>query len=343
MYRAGFSILLGLLLAGCGRALPGASFSQYHEAQTMFGTVVEVDVCYAPGQKTVLPAVYQSIWERLNQIEDKISVFRDASEVSAINHSFPQPVRVSDETRQLIEKALRYRQITEGAFDISVGPLVRLWKKAGREGRLPTDEDIASTKAAIGVDVVSLAADGKIQLRHPASSIDLGAFADGYGADEVARILRAHGFSRFLINAGGDMYAGGLNCSGRPWQLGIQHPQKKHGLILKIAVQDRGVATSGDYEDFQEINKQHWSHIIDPRTGYPQQGVTSATVIAPTGIDADALATALCVLPAQQGVALIDSLGPPFAAYIVATGKDGQLQEFYSQRFSWEARAQKRR
>ncbi len=160
-----------------------------------------------------------------------------------------------------------------------------------------------------------------IQLLNRDTMIDLGGIAVGYALDKVAKILRGKEFRNFFIDAGGDIYVGGHNCSGQPWKIGIKDPQKESNLIKVIYLQDASVTTSGNYEQYFEIQGAKFSYIMNPLTGYPQEEVMSATVIAPQGIEADSLATALCVLGSEEGIALINSLGEGYAGYIITHSK----------------------
>lgn len=320
-------------LGGCARPEAYPNFKKSSDATMAMGTVVRVDVCYYPSQEAELRGLYQQIWQRISEIENKISAFQETSEVSAINRSYQHPVVVSQETRHLLELSVRYAQLTRGAFDITVGPLVELWREAGTTGQLPTVEQVNEPKHGIGLRTIRFLPDGKVELNNPVSRIDLAAVADGYAADEVARLLRARGFERFFVDVGGDIYAGGFNCSGKPWQVGIRHPFHENEIIEQIAVVNAGVATSGDYTQRKKIGGQEWSHIINPLTGYPEKIVTSATVISPTATEADALATALCVLPVGEGLTLIDSLGPQRAAYALTQDQRGRIHRYQSQIF----------
>jgi len=327
------SLIVLTVLAGCHGSNNHPTREHSRQTKIALGTFVQIDVCYAPVQKDNVAAAYQAAWQRIEEIEQKISTFRSDSEVSVINHSFQHPVSVSEETRALIAQSLQYSQLTRGAFDISVGPLVSLWHKAGEAGRLPTPDDVKTAQAAVGRARIQIHDNGQLELLHPQSRIDLAAIADGYAADEVARVLRAKGFAQFLIDAGGDLYAGGRNCSGEPWKIGVRDPQHKEKIIGMVEVIDQGVATSGVYEQKEQAQGQQWSHIINPLTGYPEKNIISATVIAATGAEADALATAFCVLPPQEGIALADESSSPVAAYIITTDSANHQHPYQSQRF----------
>ena len=170
-----------------------------------------------------------------------------------------------------------------------------------------------------------------------AGSYAIAGIAKGYAIDEAARIFRQYGVENFYIDAGGDVYAGGVNCSGEKWRIGLRHPSGDDELLDIIHVSNQAVTTSGNYAQFYEIEGRLYSHIIDPRTGFPQEYVTSATVIAPTAETADALSTALCVLTPREGIELILSQDNrhegDYAALIITTDQDSAYERFETENY----------
>ena len=212
-------------------------------------------------------------------------------------------------------------------------PLVSLWRNAQKSGALPTSKEILNAKASVGMNNIKLMPENMVEMLNPNTKIDLGGIAKGYAIDEIARVLRNHGFEDFFIDAGGDLYAGGNSCKGRPWKIGVRDPRDKSKIVDAISVSNAAVVTSGDYERFFEIDGRKWSHIINPVSGYPQKGVASATVIAPNATMADALATSLCVLMPEKGTSLIESLGKGYASFVMTQGAGNTIIKYKSKRY----------
>jgi thiamine biosynthesis lipoprotein len=253
--------------------------------------------------------------------------------VAKVNRSYEHPLQISADTYQVIQDAVHFSELTSGAFDITVWPLIKLWKEAEEKNVLPDDQQLRTTLQAIGVRHIELLPDHTIRLLHPEAKIDLGGIAAGFAVDEAARILRTRGFKQFLIDAGGDLFAGGRNCKNRPWRIGIANPQTPSRLMNVMEVENKGIATSGDYEKFFEIQGERWSHIVNPKTGYPPKFMVSAALLAPSAEEADALSTAVTVLGIQHGLALVESFGEQWAAVMVVQEEGGSLKIYATKNF----------
>lgn len=309
-YFLSVGIIVGIITYGlfCNR-----SSGKYGETRHLMGTIVHLDVCQDKLEREQLQLAYKAAWERLEDISWRMNVYDDRSDVAKINHSNLEPVTVKADTYRLLEDAFKFSRFTNGAFDITVWPLIELWRAKEKEGVLPNEEEIKNVQKAVGSHNIKLLSDNRVVRLNPLTKIDLGGIAKGYAIDEAALIFKAHGINDFYIDAGGDVYVGGLNCKGEKWQIGIRDPSDPSKITDIIALSNAAVATSGNYSQFLEIGGKKWSHIINPVTGYPQEWVSSATVIAPNATDADALATALTVL-GPKGIELIDRLGKKYAA-----------------------------
>ncbi len=321
--KAWILLIVGLaLMTGC-RPAP-APLIKYHEARVGIGTFVQIDI-YAPSdQAEAVAAVMAQAWMRLSEIEGQMSIYRADSVVAQLNTALPGAViALTPDVEYVLREACALSDETGGVFDITVGPLVHLWRESLSAGRIPSDREIAEARTRSGIAGLILMPEGAASWRSEARRIDLGAIAKGYAVDEIADIFRQAGIENFFIDAGGDVYAGGLNRFQERWRIGIRHPRDRESLADVIGVSNQAVATSGDYEQFTEIGGRRFSHIIDPRTGWPQGGTASATVIAPTALEADALATALTVLSPAEGMALVDGKGDGFAALVITLGDDG--------------------
>lgn len=323
-----FLVTVGFLL------LRSRPLEKYHERNEMGKEIITIDVCVEPGTDTKkIARKLDDFWQNMRDIYTRMSNFIDDSDVGRINRSFKNPQKVGEDTIEVLNKAFRYKEMTKGAFDVTVRSLMELWWRAQKEDRLPTAEELADARAATRLSSVKILLGNRVEIIYPGTKVDLGGIATGFALDEAVKVLHKHGIRDFLIDAAGDMYASGHNCSRKPWTIAIRNPEDKSRIVDVVRVSDLSVSTSGDYERFYDIQGQKFSHIINPVTGYPQKGVVSATVIAPTAIDNDVLATALCILEPKEGSELIDSLGKGYASIIMAKGRDGQLKIYKSKRY----------
>jgi thiamine biosynthesis lipoprotein len=212
---------------------------------------------------------------------------------------------VSVDLMRLLRRSKEICELTGGAFDPTVGPYVRLWRRARRSGALPEAERIESVASSVGMELVELG-EGRVRLLAEGMRLDLGGIAKGDALDEAMRVMRDRGLGRALLDGGGDVLVGAPppDCSG--WVIAVR-PLGAEGPAWAVSVHDRAVATSGDASQSVEVDGERYSHIIDPRTGLALSGARAATVIAPSGATADALASALCVM-GKDGVALLSLL-----------------------------------
>jgi len=321
-----------LLISGCvGK--DKQSLAKTSRSELLMGTVVSVDVCHDGTQSAEFDKAFEETWTQLKNMSIFLSSFDERSDVHKINYFSKQKIAVSRATYEVIEEAQRVSKITNGVFDITIGPLIELWHKSAEQNAFPSEESIVDAKEMVGVDKISLLKNNYIHLEKQGVRVDLGGIAKGYAIDQAAKALRKNGFNDFLIDAGGDIYAGGHNCKRDAWRVGIRDPRDKEKILKVVHLVDAAVTTSGDYERYYEIKGERWSHIINPITGYPQRGVVSATVIAPNATIADGLSTALCVLDGARGAEIINSLGDDFAGIVILSHGDGKLVEYKSAQF----------
>ncbi len=312
-YRNLLPLLVALLLAGC--AAPKTAMVK--QTSLLMGTVVEITVHHedpATARKIINEAFAEG-----TRLQNLLSIYDKNSEISIINRKAGiEEVKVSGEVFSLIEDALSYSELTGGAFDITVGPLLELWgftpldaekKAASRQRQMPDKSAMEKTLSLVGYRDVHLdRSRNTVKLAKRGMKIDLGAIAKGYVVDQMAAVLRAGGIRNALVNAGGDMCALAAPLGKKAWRVGIQDPHSSNSVIDVIGISNEAVATSGDYEKFFVINGKRFSHIIDPGTGYPASGLVSVTVIARTAMEADALSTALFVMGEEKGRELIKEM-----------------------------------
>jgi thiamine biosynthesis lipoprotein len=234
------------------------------------------------------------VFSEIQRIESLLSKYKEDSEVVRLNRS--GKLKVSPETFYIIKKSREFWELTGGAFDITVGPLADIWGFASKEYTLPQDAQIQDALMLVGSDKIILhEADSVVEFNIPGMKIDLGAIAKGYALDCAAEKLKEKNIKSCLINAGGQVSCLG-DKFGKPWRIAVKGPRGK-GVAGYLELKGGSAATSGDYEQYFVKGNKRYGHIFDPRTGYPAQAqVSSVTVVAASGLTADALSTAIFVL-----------------------------------------------
>lgn len=331
--RTAFILAAVFIVVFISRLWQGRQVLQYIKTGSFFGSYVKVDVCYTKDQEDDLEKAMAEVWKRFADIHSRMSIYDLKSDILKINQAYDKPVKVGADTYQLIKDSIQYHRISNGAFDITVGPLIQLWKEKGQAHVMPTKEEIRRAQKNSGIEAIKLLNGHRILLKKNGAKINIDSIGDGYAADEAAKILRRYGFRHFLIDASGELFGCGVNCRGESWRIGIQDPMDPLKMTDIVSVRNLAVSTSGNYERYYEINGERWPHIINPRTGYPQREVLSATVIAPTAQSADFLSTALCVLNPRHGQRLIDRLGDRYASLVIVQSPQGRIRKIYSRRY----------
>ncbi len=285
-----FSVLCFLysVLSGC------QSRYLYKDSRVMMGTFVEV---ISPDKEA--PNI---VFSEIKRIEGLLSKYKGDSEVAKLNTL--GKLKVSPDTFYVLQKAKKIWQLSDGAFDITVGPLMDLWGFTDKKYYLPKNEEIKQTLSKVGFDkIIFNIDDNVVEFKVLGMKIDLGAIAKGYAVDCAVRKLKEHQIKSCLINAGGQIYCLG-DKFGRPWNVAIREPRNK-GFWNYLKLKDKAVATSGDYEQYFMNKGKRYTHIFNPKTGYPSNsGIVSVTVIAPDGLTADALATSVFILGKDKGLKL---------------------------------------
>lgn len=279
-------------------------------------------------------ALAAAVEETLAQVNAKMSNWDPNSEVSTFSASTStDPVAVSEEFALVLAAANDVHGKTGGVFDVTLGPLIELWGFGPRkpEDPVPSDEDIETALSGVGqARLLTLdSAAGTLAKSDPAVGINLSAIAKGYGIDAVAGTLREAGIEDYLVEIGGDLVAKGQNDKGETWQIGIEKPEAGSQTVqLIVPLNDRGMASSGDYKNFFEKDGVRYSHIIDPVTGRPiTHRTTSVTVLAENAMMADAWATAMLALGQEKGLALAEQhkLAVYFISRDVTGGDDAYI------------------
>lgn len=246
----------------------------------------------------------------VKRIEYLISDWIPTTQISQINRNAGiQPVKVDAEVFELVERAIKISQITKGAFDISYASMDKIWKFDGSMKVMPTKEAIKKSVEKIGYkNIVLNQKEHTIYLKLEGMKLGLGGIGQGYIADKVKDLLFSKGCFSGIINVSGDINAWGKQPDGKPWTVGIVNPLNKNKIFATFPIEDSAVETSGSYEKYVIFNGIRYSHIIDPRTGYPATGVVSVSVFAKQTEIADALATGIFVLGVEVGLDLVNQI-----------------------------------
>lgn len=316
-----------LAAAGCVTAEgEGAGLERFEFERASMGTTFRI-VLYA-GDEGLARSAAEAGFDRIQELDRRLSDWKSDSELSRLcaeSDAGPSgPIPVSRDLFTVLDHAARTSRLTDGAFDVSVGPYVRLWRRSLRQGELPSPERLAQARASVGHQRVVLDPDSRtVTLTAASMRLDLGGIAKGYALDQALAVLADHGVSRALVDGGGDV-ALGAPPPGRPgWRVALATTaQDLERAETWLVLAHAAVATSGDLYQSVEIGGRRYSHIIDPETGLGLTRRVSATVVARRGIEADALASAMCVLGSQRGLALIETT-PGVEARVIEDEKDG--------------------
>ncbi len=246
----------------------------------------------------------------VKRIENLISDWIPTTEISRVNQNAGiAPVKVSREVFELVERSIKISKLTNGAFDISYASMDKIWKFDGSMKEMPTEEAIKKSVAKVGYHNILLnEKESTVFLKNKGMKLGLGGIGQGYIADQIKALLIQNGCKSGIVNVSGDIFAWGKQPDGKPWTVAIVNPMNKNKVFAAFPLEDSAVETSGSYEKFVTFNGKRYSHIIDPRTGYPATGIVSVSVFAKTTELADALATGIFVLGADVGLDLVNQL-----------------------------------
>lgn len=290
---------------------------------------------YAPDEATADRA-QRAAFARIKQLDGILSDYAPTSELSRLSATAPSPapVPLGNDLWRVLSASQALASESEGAFDVTVGPLTALWRQARRGKKLPADEALSAARAATGYR--HLALDEKAhtaRLLRPGMRLDLGGIGMGYAVDQALAVLRREGIPRAMIDASGDIGAADPPPGARGWRVGVAplDPQAKPSQFLLLA--NRAVTTSGDAFQHVVIDGRRYSHIVDPRTGLGLGDSSSVTVVANDCTTADSLATAVCVLGPTAGLKLVESR-PGAAALVVRKRDDGRVETRASRRWA---------
>nr|WP_322623204.1 FAD:protein FMN transferase [uncultured Flavobacterium sp.] len=305
MKRNNFKIFVYLtLLVVCGFS----GFAQVLKQRTVKLMGSRFDITIVAKEATEAEAYIDTAIIEITRIENLISEWRSKTQVSEINRNAGiAPVKVDKELLDLTERALYFSKITDGAFDISFAAMDKIWQFDESMTEIPSAEAVKKSVEKVGYqNIIIDKVNSTIFLKLPGMKIGFGSIGKGYAADKTKELLVSKGVKAGIINASGDMNTWGTQPDGKPWTVGITNPINKNKVFAVFPLKESAIVTSGSYEKYVMINGKRYTHIINPKTGYPVTGVSSVTVMAPSAEMANGFSTSIMVLGKDVGLNLIE-------------------------------------
>ena len=321
------TIVILLLIGGViwlagrrGKRSPAIENSGY---RMMMGTYAQISITEEDPAKA--RGFFNAAFEKMEKVNTLMNDRDPDSEISQLSETaWKEPVPVSRELFDVLNASLNYSRLSDGAFDITVGPEVRLWRRMKETGQKPTSEQLTQARERVGYQKLILNEDDQsVRMEREGMYLDVGAIAKGYAVDLAVQVLIDAGVSAGMVDLGGN-----IRCFGvlpeypDGWLIGVQDPMQDGKLLTRIVLRNRAVATSGGYRRYAEIDGKKQSHILNPSSGVSVGQLASVTIIAPTGMEADALSTAVSVMGKEKGLALIESISDVEAILVTAENSD---------------------
>lgn len=310
-------LLFLTILNGCS-----PSMHTYKRSQLLMGTIVEITV--EAGNEEAADKAISAAFKEIRRLEEIMSTYIQVSDISHVNSAAGiEPVRVHRDLIAAVKKAIRFADLSGGAFNIALGPAIDLWKVTESD-RIPSNKELDEIRPLI--DYKHIIVDetaGTIFLKKKGMRINLGGIGKGIAADYALNILKQHGITSGIIAVAGDLKAFGRKPDGVLWNIGITHPRKKDGFIATVHFSDMSISTSGDYERFFIKNGKRYHHILSPETLQPSVGFQSVSIIAKDSTTTDALSTAIFAMGPEKGFKLLQELPE---TYWVVVLEDGQIR-----------------
>lgn len=316
-----FIFIVLLLLTGCSQdQVAPSSTAPLKRTEVLMGTTVTVSL-YDHRDEAILDEVFEIV----KTLENELSLNKESTLLTELNDSSGiAPHKVSDTLFNIIQRGVYYSDLTHGSFDLSVGPLVKLWNIGLPEARVPSEEEIKAVLPLINYEAIQLDEEAStIFLKDKGMQLDLGGIAKGYTADFIAKFLKDKGVEHALIDLGGNIYTLGTKLDGSLWRVGIQDPfENRNNTVGYISIANQSIVTSGIYERYLEADGQKYHHILDPSTGYPfDNDIAGVTIISDASIDGDALSTSVFSKGLEEGLEFVRSLPNIDAIFITKDSK----------------------
>ena len=321
----------GLLLGAALRPITGfarqASSAKYIErAAFTMGSIVTIKA-YCADERLGNAAIDEAFRE-MKTVDRLMSVFDNESQLSLVNrHAGEREVRVDSRIIEVVERADHFSKLTDGAFDVTVEPLMELYGfRDDGAHPFPTDTQIANVLDSVGMHNVTINKNhSALSLARSATKLDFGGIAVGYAIDRAAAILKSNGIASAIINHSGDIYAIGSPPEEEGWEVGITDPLQTDDIITTVRIKDQALSTSGNYENFIQADNRTIGHILDPHNGRTAVNILSGTVIAPTAIEADALSTGFFVLGIEKSKQVLEQHGNARFVAVLQNGNDEEV------------------
>jgi thiamine biosynthesis lipoprotein len=331
---------MALVTSGC-RTTPAPPLSRFEFQQPHMGTLFSITL-YAP-DKAAARTASDAAFARIAALNNAMTDYDPESELMRLcRQPVGQPVAVSSELFDVLQKSQRLAKLSDGAFDVTIGPVVRQWRRARRQGELPSREQLARAREAVGWQKLKLDAQYKTAtLLASNMQLDLGGIAKGYAADQALETLRRHGVTRALVAASGDIAVSDAPPGKPGWRVSIGSPvasaKTNAPFARTLLLKHSAVSTAGAAEQFVEIGGVRYSHIVDPHTGVGLTNQLQVTVVAGNATDTDVFDTTVCVLGVQRGLKLLES--QPGVAGLILQPEAGRLKLIESKRMLHVPRA----
>ncbi|GJN56881.1 FAD:protein FMN transferase [Elizabethkingia anophelis] len=257
----------------------------------------------------------------ITRIENLISEWRPETQISQVNHNAGiKPIKVDKEVFDLTKKGIYFSKLTDGAFDISIVAMDKIWKFDDSMDELPSEQAIKESVRNVGYrNIILDSTNSTIFLKNPGMKIGFGSIGKGYAADKTRDLMKSMGVKAGIIDASGDISTWGTQPDGKPWAIGINNPFNDHKMAAILYFKENAVTTSGSYEKYAEIHGKRYSHIMNPKTGYPSTGLTSVTITGPNATMANGFSTSIMVLGEKEGLKLLKQF--PEYHYLLITDK----------------------
>lgn len=310
-------------LFGCLFLLVQSAFAQVMIKRDTVLMGSSFDVSVVAETEVLAESYIQQVFDEVIRIDLLISDWKPNSQISEINRNAGiKPVKVDKEVFELTKRALHFSKITNGAFDITVASMDKIWSFDGLMDELPTKEAIQKSIENVGYkNVILNETDSTIFLSKKGMKIGFGATGKGYAADKGRELMLKLGIKGGIVNASGDLASWGRQVDRKSWLIGLRNPFKQGEILRKFPVRNAAMCTSGDYQKFALIDGVRYSHIINPKTGIPASGLTSVTVLGPEAETANGFSTSIMVLGAEAGLQLLESR-PDYGCLIITEEGD---------------------